>query len=170
MAEKIQRTPLGLLGLLGIKSLGRNPEAISDTVLGNLNLDPFYWATKTETFSQLQLNVGATVGDNVQTVVPNDENWLVLGSALSISSGQTAGDDNDLSFGFLPPRGVDFVTLYRFLQEAVTATMTVNRGIQLNFPMILPGGGSLIWQFNQALTLDIGITARHLIVRLQDTG
>lgn len=170
MAEKIQRTPLGLLGLLGIKSLGKNPDQISDTVIGAINMAPFYWASKLEVHAELVTNVGATAGDAPLITVPDSEDWLVLGVGLDISTGQTVGDVNDLSCTLLPPRGVEGLTVVQHATQTINSVLDVTHfGKQLEFPIVLPGGSRIAWIFNQALTTDIGVEVIAMIVRL-DAG
>jgi hypothetical protein len=95
MASLINRVPIGLLSLLGIKALGDNPRELSNQVWPNLDLMPFYLAATTEVLNvnTLAVNANGFWGATAATTT-NLKLWVVnsytcrsvanLGAATSI--------------------------------------------------------------------------------------
>lgn len=59
MPSLINRVPLGLLGLLGIKALGKNPSFLQDTVQPTVDLSNLYVHSNLELLEALTGNVNA---------------------------------------------------------------------------------------------------------------
>lgn len=77
MAElfSIQRIPAGLLQLLGMRGTGKNPGALSDQVIGTLDLRQAYQLDQLDT--EASAFVTGPSGTNAVITVPDNEWWVV---------------------------------------------------------------------------------------------
>ena len=92
----IQTIPQGLLGLLQLKEMGRNPATLSDVVTPQVDLFPLWIQRQQVTLVQpntdtLTLATGATGAQNFATKVPQGQAWYVTYMAVDGSS-NTAAD------------------------------------------------------------------------------
>lgn len=76
MPEKIQEVPATLLDVLGIKSLGRNPDQLLDSVSGTVDLTEFYLTRRLEVLNAITTNV-IVAGQFARIQIPDGEVWLV---------------------------------------------------------------------------------------------
>ena len=90
MAEKIQGVPATLLDVLGIKSLGRNPDQLNDAVAGVLDLTEFYLARRIEN-EQNALGVQSLAGQWTNVTIPQGEIWMVKDFGGEVSNPSLAG-------------------------------------------------------------------------------
>lgn len=91
MAEKIQQVPAGLLDTLGIKSLGRNPNALADEVRAVVDLTEFYLSRRIE-MVRVQNTAASASGDEAIITVDNGEIWMVKELSMTIKNPTAAGD------------------------------------------------------------------------------
>jgi hypothetical protein len=90
------RLPIGLLGALGIKTLGRYPESLADNYQSTIEILNFLHAAVFQASRVTGINYDlATVGNNLHTdlgfIVPNSEVWYVPARCYNASfSGLTA--------------------------------------------------------------------------------
>lgn len=87
MPQGINTQPVGLLGLLGIKSVGRNPSVLADSVAPTFDMAALYVGAVAENLS------GATSAINLRgmwvvsnLVVPNGELWIVESCVLTAAN------------------------------------------------------------------------------------
>ena len=82
MPGGINRIPDGLQSLLGVKALGRNPQAIEDLVRPVIDLTGFYLANKTLEVASAQEIAAAAADTEFATVeVPSGEVWFLVSVA-----------------------------------------------------------------------------------------
>jgi len=74
--SSINRSPLGLLGFLGIKNFGRNPVQLSDTLLPQWDLSELYWSSGAVHATNTQTGL-VTVGSYIAHQPPPGEVWWV---------------------------------------------------------------------------------------------
>lgn len=149
MAGKINRAPWGFLSLLQSKSLGQQPDAISELVRPGLDMAPFYWASQRLTVRFAE-QVGAAIGAYATVAVPNDEVWYVHGvSCRCTASGAAA------NFRFVlrclvdtVPSGQTFFHLsdVDFVDSMVAANESTSRNWSPGYPIIFPAGSQFqVW-------------------------
>lgn len=88
MAAFINRAPVGLLGLLDMKSQGENPPQLAETVIGALDLTQLYALQTRALISQASTvtGLGVTAGAFTNLLVPQGELWLVTGLTSHLSA------------------------------------------------------------------------------------
>ena len=90
-AASINRLPFGMLGFLGIKNGGRNPEVFSAELQATWDLQQLYFRTN---MKLVRVNFNATgIGftSPVPLLVPDNEVWACHGGLLNSVSGLAAG-------------------------------------------------------------------------------
>lgn len=92
MPSPINTQPLGLLGLLGIKTIGRNPSILPDIVSPIIDIGPLYRAQGAMNLS------GATSAVNLRgnwtvsnLIVPPGELWVVESAVLTAAAAVIVG-------------------------------------------------------------------------------
>ena len=176
MAQVIQEPPRGLLSLLGIKSLGVNPDQLSDGVLSMLDLLDFYTLDGKQMIGQTQ-NAVTVVGANYATItIPDGEIWLVYAvSSQGIvrvgGSGWTISPVITQLGGPVTPITMPLVPQAAYADDAAGRPLSVNDEYQVGFfpdkPLLVRNG----YQFGTRLTdqsgagnLDIGTFVwRHVL-------
>ena len=79
MPQSLNRIPAGLLSLLQIKSLGRNPSALSDFVQPTLEMSESYFTTLSLRFARASTAgvASADQGTRISLIeVPENEIWI----------------------------------------------------------------------------------------------
>lgn len=85
----INRAPLGLLGFLGIKNFGRNPEAMSGVLAPTWPLDRLYLASSA-TIGPV-VTSALSIGVNSVWTVPQNEVWWVESVSVRSTAALGAG-------------------------------------------------------------------------------
>lgn len=85
----INRNPLGLLGFLGVKNFGRNPQTLIESLSPTWDLSEMYFNSAPEFAENTQLGVAA-VGLYVAHAPPQGEIWYVSDCSAYVQTG--AGD------------------------------------------------------------------------------
>lgn len=87
MPSLINTPPIGLLGLLGIKSLGVNPSVLPDAVAPTVDLNALYLAAREELLSGATSAI-STRGNWPVTnlVVPTNELWIVTSAVCTAAA------------------------------------------------------------------------------------
>lgn len=131
----INRAPVGLLGFLGIKNFGRNPETLVPSVSPTWDLQEQY-LNNAARFRFVSAAI-AGVGVQVFETVPQNEVWYVTNFAVQINTG--AGESITYAIVRVSNAALNDV--------AITDTVTVGAssvGVrQYDRPIILPPGESL---------------------------
>lgn len=102
MSAPIQRLPLGLLGLLGLKNTGQNPPEFLDSVRPALEMLPFYaldirqWNLSLSTAAQAQ-QTSTVLRFNGTAGPPANRVWLV--SRYTVGAGAGAASTVNCNFG-----------------------------------------------------------------------
>lgn len=92
MASGINRAPLGLQSLLDTKSLGQNPDALSELVRPIVDLGPFWWAQRRWRAIEAEAATAAIGGIlGTRITIPNQEVWLVPSLSARLVSGGAEG-------------------------------------------------------------------------------
>lgn len=123
MAEKIQVVPASLLDTLGIKSLGKNPDQLADSVFGSVELLDLYLATRMEV-TRVQ-NTGATAaGDEAVINIGQGEIWSVRELSCTVKNPTAVGDIMNARLGFseLPAAATGQVALASTPRHVATTT------------------------------------------------
>ena len=83
----INRIPYGLLGLLGLKSLGQNPSTLLSQVSPVVPLLPFWIGGQTPNINNGSAGISASgfIGATAHTV-PNGKVWFVIGHSAHASA------------------------------------------------------------------------------------
>lgn len=96
----ISKLPLGILGMLGIKSLGRYPNAISEDIqLTFEQLDLLAAAHGEGLFSELMALTGLNFAGSTTLIVPQTEIWYVANISAFALTG--VGETVTFSYGWL---------------------------------------------------------------------
>lgn len=82
---RINRQPVGLLGFLGIKNFGRNPDTLA-TVLSPVWETSDLYLSQSSRYSVTNISVAATGGATVLTV-PNGKVWKVYAVSIRFTPG-----------------------------------------------------------------------------------
>lgn len=85
----INKLPFGLLGFLGLKNGGRNPQELAETLAPTMDLTDLYFGTNKQ-LVRLSGNVTA-IGFNLLGAVPNDEVWALTGCSCNSNAVLGAG-------------------------------------------------------------------------------
>jgi hypothetical protein len=166
--NRIQTLALGFLSHLGIKSQGRNPVELEDNVRAIVDMEPYYYATRT----QVETTGGAAgtgaIGDADVQTVPQGEVWVLFGVGMQIIAGGAIGPirhsffvrmntaQNSFPLGMTPP-----VTL-------AGAGERFDWGFLLPKPIVLPAGSTI----TQLIEIDetggggVSPVSRNLIARI----
>lgn len=80
MASKVTRPPSGLLSLVGTKTLGQNPDALSELVRPVINLDQHYLLDQPLQTATATV-VGGAIGTFASVQIPSGELWAVYNVA-----------------------------------------------------------------------------------------
>jgi hypothetical protein len=78
----INRIPLGLLDLLGLKQLGRNPDQQSPTLAMTLDLERFYAINASESINISNAAINACGQYVASAAVPAGEVWLCIAAGF----------------------------------------------------------------------------------------
>ncbi|HET8777485.1 MAG TPA: hypothetical protein VFN76_07475 [Candidatus Limnocylindria bacterium] len=109
---RLQKAPLGLLGLLELKTQGENPNEFSDTVSPVIEASDFY-AAPALTIVEATGNV-TNKGDILEIVVPNNTAYRLR--TLSMGVALAAGEGCCVALGYrIDPNGV----LAQFHQDTI---------------------------------------------------
>lgn len=149
MANPLQKSPLGLLGALDLKVLGRNPDAVPLFLQLAYDAQPFYSAGNLRAVAASQTLGG---GGRAELTVPSGFAWRVvaLGGSVSATGGAITGDK--LIFGLrvrsAPAAGgfevnVGSAMLPAFGTDVLDAGERFSFGGFLPVPFVLPPSGSL---------------------------
>jgi hypothetical protein len=150
------RLPIGILGALGIKTLGRYPQQLSDTYQSVFDVLDFIHASNYASSRVTGINWDlATVGNNLHAagsgfIVPDNEVWYVPARGYAVAwASLTASFASTLYYvmsgGVTNDPGARFVSTCDFF---AFATWTANgRPTQSNDqPFFLPPGSQLGWR------------------------
>lgn len=149
MPSPIQNVPLGLLGALSLKSLGRNPGALADQVAGVIELMDLY-GVQTIAVAEAFGNV-STVGAVQGVTVPANECWRVhaISVALVAVTGIIGADGWGCSAAVSPGLNQASTYVASTYTEKTTAVAGANgyrlkAGVVCRPALILPPGGRVI--------------------------
>ena len=134
---KINRQPQGLLGFLGIKNFGRNPDELGSVLVPTWDLSELYYGS----FLQTRTNAIALAGIGSQAflTVPGGEVWWVqCASAATGTLG--AGQSLQLCIQVTDQAGTGTVAL---TDPANLATVGQRAVAALNRPIVLSPGDAL---------------------------
>lgn len=97
MSGPVQVIAPGLLGFLQLKTLGRNPENFSDTIVPTMDVRTWYMEARHQLVTQAAINLGAGPFNGFQAassfVVPNNEYWWVQNVTFSVGSAISGAAD-----------------------------------------------------------------------------
>lgn len=129
----INRAPLGLLELLGLKGTGDTPRSLSDVLSGVLNMDQYYLAPLRGSSTANTSTINSTGAWAMTTPVPAGELWLV--DNISYTAGPLAAGE---SYTVLP--GILWGTSYSVFGDPVAfpALSRVWGGVSLPQPVLCP--------------------------------
>jgi len=85
----INKLPFGLLGFLGLKNGGENPQQMQNFLQPTMDLTDLYYGTNKQ-LTRLSGNVAA-VGFQLLGAVPNDEVWAITGCMVNSNAVLGAG-------------------------------------------------------------------------------
>jgi len=134
MPLPIQRPPVGLLELLGLRGSGTTPYALEDLLRGSLDLTVLYMAPLGRTLRGATAAVGANgFFGGTGLTIPTSEFWVVTQISAS-SSNMAAGESYRLSPAV--SRGGAVNTLEIFSEAQQTASGITQRiGVGVNIPL-----------------------------------
>jgi len=73
----INRLPSGLLGMVDVKAMGKNPSRLGDVVIPELDITPFYQASDRQKFISTPVAIGAAGFFPTNLVVPQNKAWVI---------------------------------------------------------------------------------------------
>lgn len=165
MANPLQKSPLGLLGALALKTLGRNPDQFSSSVMPTMDVYDQYLAT-----SELQMVVDTTnltlTGETTKTfTVPTGKVWRLI--AAGGRTGLNAADVALIMAGVVnlqSPNGAPQRT-----PIGVFLTPQLGQGLRafgFNFrpPIFLPSGWKVLVDFDFSAAVTVAVPGIASIV------
>lgn len=139
----IQRSPSGLLGALGLRGTGRNPESLQPVVVPTFNVEPYYIARDLASVA-ISLPAQSVAGALLDLPVPDGQAWRVMSASVSLDTFSAAGAVVQLAIQIRPSGG--FGVTVNSMNEPVTITSTNQlfriAGV-LPQPLVLAAGSSL---------------------------
>lgn len=142
MAGPVQVIPPGLLSFFQLKTMGRNPSDLVESIQPNLDMRDWYFASKREQSTldvagatlALGFNNNATVDADGGFNVPADQWWFIEHMRFAVQT--NAADDIRFSLAFRPSLGTSGTYLMRDQQPWVpTAAIAL-----ASFPCATGGG------------------------------
>ncbi len=121
----VQGTPSGLLSLLQLKQLGRNPSAFSDEIVPVFDLQAWYRASQLEYLTGTQFTVAAAATQNYYfgLTVPANEVWFV--HSIHCRANLIAGEAINMAIGFAFDRALSQPPLHIFSNQVDRGTLTL---------------------------------------------
>lgn len=175
MSGPIQTLPIGLLGLLQLKSSGSNPSQLSDTVSAVYDIGKYYeqqqsqycaslfGATPSLTTNARGQPVFQVAGANI--TVPNKELWLV--QEWSIFCNLLAAEYIRFAPAYSPPGSLGTVQLGPDYNDAVTARARF-ASAKIDRPFFaVPGTFFLAYVFDVATAGSITVQCEMKVTRMQ---
>jgi hypothetical protein len=169
---QLQKGPVGLLGALALKVLGRNPPQFGDAVVPTVEVLDQYLA-------QGELDVQATgnvdvVGttNNAQILVPSGKCWRVLCVGFNVTTNAAdIVDGYKVGFAILPPAGVGNLvpTAYKDVPPAPAgATLNGTRfGYYFPRPLFLPPAWGILFQIDTDRAITTQVRMQGFLLRQQ---
>jgi len=127
---EINRQPLGLSDLLQVQAGGRNPDQLSQTLRGTLDLAPLYFVDRMraerETFS-------LSVGQRDFIEIPEGQAWMCQFFSVNVDSFSSSTEQYNMSIGLerIPGQGFNGIELFAANLD----------------PMSSQAGRQLVWAF-----------------------
>ena len=170
MAQRLNRIASGLLSLFQIKSLGRNPQELSDIVQGTLELSNFYFSNIGVTLEVANTTgVGLTERASAQSIItiPDGEIWAVRMVATDITVSTFAASEAVLANPAIDRinNSADQLILNDGMPQTTNAGFQMNalnsqhRVARFDNPLFLPGGVRIYSYISQV----IGTTVRATV-------
>lgn len=172
----INRLAQGLLGFLDIKSMGKNPTHLGETVAGTISLEPFYAlnsnatnfgrlgapaAPVVNTFEPLIASAYNKLGTPLPDEVPSNECWLVTNWAVGCTA--AAGNQPQVLPSWVDASGYGQVVPFA---DASSVPALSSDAVVLE-PFLLPPGARIGIQVRYApIGATIGSTIRLLRFQL----
>lgn len=154
MPSKVQSFPVGLQDILGTKSLGKNPDELSDAVLSTFDLTEFYLANRQEQIAGF-LSTQSLAGEQVTINMPlNGQLFLMKEMAAVASVPSAIGTVMNIGLNYVPAGGTrqPLAQSVRHVSTSNNASEQTSAMIHWEQPRIfLPGTG-----FNGRLTENCG--------------
>lgn len=163
--SKIQNRPFGLLEILGVKSTGRNPEDLIQTVQPVLQTTDLYLSNRIET---VQDTTGAVAGvDNTATVtVPTGQAWRVL-TLSGLLSSFSGAPNCAFALGIRTADGqLNRLRQLPFDVNTATAGYRYSMGVEFGNPPVLPAGSSMQVIIDRALSVGTVILNVRALVQV----
>lgn len=144
--RSIQRVPIGLLELLGMKGSGTNPNAITSEVRPVVDLAQMYGIRTIDQASAI--NAALAIGGTMTITVPQNEHWLLFNAFTFFTGGggtiTELGGNVALDLG----SGQSFVVAQNRDSSAAgfPAASSMQIPWQAPYPWIIKPGGAIIGQ------------------------
>ena len=167
----VNRIPRGFLDLVGAQTQGKNPPVFSDGLSPIVDMTPLYLAQTLGTHKEIFAHTVA--GQQIATVVPSDEIWLLLSLGTSAFA-STAGEFEQWAFvakDVIRESG-EATHLPQMHVTPVAITSVVNQlistGVTLAATIVMQGGMELIAKLAQRDTTPSRSTSiEYLFYRLK---
>lgn len=135
----INRNPGGLLGFLGIKNFGRNPQGLTDQLAGTWDLADLYLSA-----AAIQSQYSATftaAGKQMAFAVPSGEYWYVRN--FSVRTDVIGGAGGSIDIACAIDSQSNLVTLNVGDSSGITSVATARAAAFLPRPIVLQPGESI---------------------------
>jgi hypothetical protein len=141
--KPLQKAPLGLLGLLDLKTLGRNPDGFNNTVVATIEASDMYGAPNAQILTasgNLQ-----NVGDTLSLTVPSSTAYRVRSFAGAVTT--IATENAGLALGFQTSANSNFAPWYSQNSTQAAAAQNFRAARYFERPPII-GPGSILLVYN----------------------
>lgn len=163
----LQKTGVGLLGALNLKTLGRQPNAFNDMVQPAFEVEEYY-LLDLQSFANATAAAVSAVNSKATMTVPTSEIWRVIsvGGAASAFSGAVAFPVSFAVEAILPGAATG-VELGTAIAPSINAANDTVRVVQQRPPFFLAAGSGLQMVLGTALgAVTVDLAVRAIIQRI----
>lgn len=165
MPSPLQQAPLGLLGLFGLKTLGKNPDLFGSEVVPVAEVSDLYGL---QYLGYVGLTSAAIQnwGDTVTLVVPDGIVWRVHAAAVTLASGNPITSPDGMACS-MQCGGPNIFCSLTFAESPLTAPTGASVSLVATYtpsrPLVLPPGTFLNGTNLRAFSAPVEMHVRALV-------